>query len=75
MIWRKVIVCRDQLEVDNIDTFSEELRRYQNRSIMPTSHGDFMDRAIRSLAKEIGLQIPIELGNSAVVKVSHVHYR
>ena len=42
---------------------------------MPTSHGDFLDRAIRSLAKEIGLQIPIELGNSAVVKVGQVRHR
>ena len=74
MIWRKVIIYHARLVVDNIDTFSEELRRYQNRSIMPTSHGDFMDRAIRSLAKEIGLQIPIELGNSAVVKVIQLFY-
>lgn len=36
---------------------------------MPTSHGDYLDRAIKSLAKEIGIQIPIDLGNSAVVKV------
>ena len=54
---------------DNIDTFSEELRRYQNGGLMPTSQGDYLDRAIKSLAKEIGIQIPVELGNSAVVKV------
>lgn len=61
--------------VDNFDAFSEELRRYQGRDIVPTSHGDYLDRAVRSLAKEIGLQIPIELGNSSAVKVrAHIPF-
>jgi len=36
---------------------------------MPTSHGDYLDRAVRSLSKEIGLPVPVKLGNSDVVKV------
>ena len=36
---------------------------------MPTSHGDYLDRAVKSLSKEMNLQVPGELVNSAAVKV------
>lgn len=36
---------------------------------MPTSHGDYLDRAVKSLSKEMSLQVPVELVNSAAVKV------
>ncbi|KAK8805856.1 hypothetical protein WA158_002512 [Blastocystis sp. Blastoise] len=56
------------LERDNIDTFSEELRRYHNGSLMPTSHGDHLDRAMKSLAKELGVPVSVELLNTQAVK-------
>ena len=36
---------------------------------MPTSHGDYLDRAINTLAKEMNLDIPLELSNSLAVQV------
>lgn len=58
--------------LDNIDTFSEELRRYNHGSLMPTSHGDHLDRAMKSLAKELGVPVSVELVNTQAVKVFFV---
>ena len=62
------------LGIDNIDAFSEELRRSQNGSIMPTSHGDYLDRAVNSLSMEMNLGVPIELSNSNAVRVVYYLY-
>ena len=52
-----------------MDVFAEELRRYQGGALHPTSQGDYLDRAVNSLAREIEVQIPVELSNSNTVKV------
>lgn len=36
---------------------------------MPTSHGDYLDRAVCSLAREMNLSVPVELSNSIAVQV------
>lgn len=41
---------------------------------MPTSHGDYLDRAVSSLAKEMNLGVPVELSNSMAVHVKFVAY-
>lgn len=41
---------------------------------MPTSHGDYLDRAVSSLAKEMNLGVPVELSNSMAVHVKLVAY-
>lgn len=38
--------------------------------LYPTSYGDHMDRAIKSLGKEIGAPISVELANTQSVKVN-----
>ena len=44
-------------KVANFDIFDERYRRYQNGLLFPTSHGDYLDRAVKSLAKE--LEVPV----------------
>ena len=36
---------------------------------MPTNHGDYLDRAMKSLSKEMNIEVPIDLSNSTAVKV------
>ena len=55
--------------IDNVDVFADELRRYQDGALLPTGHGDYLDRAVKSLAKEWDIQVPIELSNSNAVRV------
>lgn len=45
------------------------LRRFQGDTIYPTSHGDYLDRAVKSLAKELELPVNVELANAQAVKV------
>lgn len=52
-----------------MDVFADELRRYQGGALHPTSHGDYLDRAMSSLSNEIDVQVPVELSNSNAVKV------
>ena len=49
--------------------FSNRFRRYQNGSLMPTSYGDHLDRAAKSLCKDIGVAVTIELFNTQAIKV------
>lgn len=58
--------------VANFDIFDERYRRYQNGVLFPTSHGDYLDRAVKSLAKELEVPVNIELMNSQAVKVGNV---
>lgn len=41
---------------------------------MPTSHGDYLDRAVSSLAKEMNLAVPVELSNSLAIHVRTLAY-
>lgn len=41
---------------------------------MPTSHGDYLDRAVNSLSMEMNLGVPIELSNSNAVRVVYYLY-
>lgn len=59
--------------LDNVDVFADELRRYQGGVLHPTSHGDYLDRAMSSLSREIEVQVPVELSNSNTVKVIMLH--
>ncbi|KAK8809506.1 hypothetical protein WA158_000449 [Blastocystis sp. Blastoise] len=56
-----------EMEKDNIDPFSFENRRYQG-SLFPSSHGDHLDRALKSLGKDLGLPVSIDLVNTQAVK-------
>ena len=60
--------CRFLL-IANFDIFNEQFRRYQNGILVPTSHGDFLDRAVNSLAKELRVPVSINLVNAQAVKV------
>lgn len=41
---------------------------------MPTSHGDYLDRAVNSLSMEMNLGVPVELSNSNAVRVVNYFY-
>lgn len=56
------------MEKDNIDSFAEEFRRFRNGMLIPTSHGDYMDRSLRSLAKDLHVPVTVELANAQIVK-------
>lgn len=56
-------------EVDNIDPFSERFRKYHNNVLYPTSYGDHMDRAIKSLGKDLSLPVSVDLLNTQAIKV------
>ena len=45
-----------------------ENRRYQN-GLYPTSHGDHLDRALKSLGKDLNIPVSIDLVNTQAVKV------
>lgn len=49
--------------------FSNRFRRYQNGNLMPTSYGDHLDRAAKSLYKDVGSSVTIELFNTQAIKV------
>ena len=51
-----------------LDIFSTRFRRYQNGSLMPTSYGDHLDRAAKSLCKDVGASVSIELFNTQAIK-------
>ena len=53
----------------NFDIFDERWRRYQRGILFPTSHGDYLDRAVKSLAKELDVPVNVELLNAQAVKV------
>ena len=55
--------------VDNIDPFSERFRKYHNGVLYPTSYGDHMDRAIKSLGKDLSLPVSVDLLNTQAIKV------
>ena len=55
--------------LENIDIFDEHLRRYQRGILFPTSHGDSLDRAVKSLGKELDVPVNIELVNTQAIKV------
>lgn len=57
------------LSVARIDILSEQYRQYQNSDLFPTSHGDYIDRAVKSLAKQLGVPVAVELQNAQAVKV------
>ena len=57
------------LIVARIDILSEQFRQYQNSDLFPTSHGDYIDRAVKSLAKQLGVPVGVELQNAQAVKV------
>ena len=58
-----------KLCLDNIDPLSEQYRKERNGKLYPTSYGDHMDRAIKSLGKEIGVAVSVDLANTQAVKV------
>ena len=58
-----------RLSVARIDILSEQYRQYQNSDLFPTSHGDYIDRAVKSLAKQLGVPVAVELQNAQAVKV------
>ena len=55
--------------VDNVDALSDQYRKYHNGILYPTSYGDHMDRAIKSLSKDLGIAVSVELVNTQAVKV------
>lgn len=57
------------LIVARIDILSEQFRQYQNSDLFPTSHGDYIDRAVKSLAKQLGVPVGVDLQNAQAVKV------
>ena len=59
-----------KLCLDNIDPLSEQYRKERNGKLYPTSYGDHMDRAIKSLGKEIGVAVSVDLANTQAVKVN-----
>lgn len=52
-----------------IDVFSPRFRRFQNGELKPTSYGDHLDRAAKSLCKDIHATVSIELFNTQAIKV------
>lgn len=70
MSWKKVKDGRSSPNgVDNIDPFSERFRKYHNGVLYPTSYGDHMDRAIKSLGKDLSLPVSVDLLNTQAIKV------
>ena len=57
------------LIVARIDILSEQFRQYQNSDLFPTSHGDYIDRAVKSLAKQLGVPVGVDLQNAQAVQV------
>lgn len=57
------------LWLEPLDVFSYRFRRYQNGALMPTSYGDHLDRAAKSLCKDLGVSVTIELFNTQAIKV------
>ncbi|KAK8807716.1 hypothetical protein JH06_2155 [Blastocystis sp. subtype 4] len=57
-----------ELEKDNVDALSDQYRKYHNGILYPTSYGDHMDRAIKSLSKDLGIAVSVELVNTQAVK-------
>lgn len=55
--------------VDNIDALSDQYRKYRNGILYPTSYGDHMDRAIKSLGKDLGIAVSVDLTNTQAIKV------
>ena len=55
--------------VDNIDALSDQYRKYRNGVLYPTSYGDHMDRAIKSLGKDLGIAVSVDLTNTQAIKV------
>ena len=55
--------------IEPIDVFAPRFRRYQNGKLMPTSYGDHLDRAAKSLCKDIHASVSIELFNTQAIKV------
>ena len=49
--------------------FSPRFRRFQNGELKPTSYGDHLDRAAKSLCKDIHATVSIELFNTQAIKV------
>ena len=65
MVW----TCCYRLRIEPLDIFSSRFRRYQNGALMPTSYGDHLDRAAKSLCKDVGVSVSIELFNTQAIKV------
>lgn len=57
--------------VDNIDALSDQYRKYRNGVLYPTSYGDHMDRAIKSLGKDLGIAVSVDLTNTQAIKVDN----
>ena len=55
--------------LDNVDVLSDQYRKFQGGFLHPTSYGDHMDRAIKSLSKDLGIAISVDLVNTQAVKV------
>lgn len=55
--------------IDNVDALSEQYRKYHNGVLYPTSYADQMDRAVKSLGKDLGIAITVDLVNTQAVKV------
>lgn len=64
-----VLTCFCRLRIEPLDIFSSRFRRYQNGALMPTSYGDHLDRAAKSLCKDVGVSVSIELFNTQAIKV------
>ncbi|KAK8799830.1 hypothetical protein WA538_000530 [Blastocystis sp. DL] len=63
-----------ELEKDNIDPFSERFRKYHNGVLYPTSYGDHMDRAIKSLGKDLSLPVSVDLLNTQAIKRALIRF-
>ena len=50
--------------------FSQRFRRFQSGALMPSSYGDHLDRAAKSLCKDLGVPVTIELFNTQAIKVA-----
>lgn len=61
---------RYSLFLGNIDPLSDQYRKYRGGVLYPTSYGDHLDRAVKSLGKDFGIAVTVELANTQAVKVA-----
>ena len=52
-----------------MDVLSDQFRKFHGNFLHPTSYGDHMDRAIKSLSKDLGIAVAVDLVNTQAVKV------
>lgn len=55
--------------IENVDALSDQYRNHHNGVLYPTSYADQMDRALKSLGKDLGIAITVDLVNTQAIKV------